>query len=149
MIGLVDEGVHHPEFDKLDVSGLKIIGLYPSLHSTPSGSWVQESSCGVQARGPRTRQGIKIIGTLLGGVIGQIKGGQVNRLVVGQLSVGKNFLNQNLPHVVVGLHGHIVLDMGGCQGRVPKKQRVNIVPTKVGSVVTVGKAISQAMFRVT
>ena len=129
MIGLVDEGVHHPEFNKLDVSGFKIIRLHAPLHSTPSRGRVQEATRGVDACGQGTRKGIKIVRTLLGGVIGQIEGGQVDRLVVGQLSVGKNLLNQNLPHVVVGFHRHIVLDMGGGQGRVPKKERINIVPT--------------------
>ena len=41
MVRLVDEGIHHPKLDKLNVSCLKVVRFHPPLHPPPSGCRVQ------------------------------------------------------------------------------------------------------------
>ena len=73
MGGILNKGIHHPEFQILDICRFKIAGKNLPHHTSPSRLRVVEQAGGVHTARQGTRIGIIVIGTLLSRVICNVK----------------------------------------------------------------------------
>ena len=123
-LGVVDEGVQHPELDVLDVRTLEVRRRQLSHDTAPALLRIGQLALGSQVR-------VQIVGTTLVGVVGQVQHRECRRLSVGTLLIRIQFAFVHLAHVMVRQLVQVTLDMCRRQRRVASgKERVNRKPVE-------------------
>ena len=133
----VDEGVHEPELDVLDIGSLEVIGVQLAHHAAPPLLRIAQRTVEVDIGG-------QVVGTALLGIEGQVEHGQgIGGTVVGGLvAVGIELADVDAAHVVVGQHGEVALDVAGGQtGGAVGEQRVDVIPRQQGAVEAAGDGV--------
>ena len=93
-LGVVDEGVEHPELDVLDVGTLKVGGRELAHDTAPALLGTAQLALGGEV-------GVEVVGATLVGVVGEVEHREGRRLAIGTLLIGVELALVDLTHVVV------------------------------------------------
>ena len=139
VVARVDEGVEHPELDVFEVLRLEVGVVHLAHHAAPVLLRGQESAVCVKV-------GVEVVGSSLGGIIGQVQHVQRSGLLVGVLFlVGVEVALEDLADVVVGELVEVALDVGGRERTAAAREDgVDVVPGEASALVATAHVVSQS-----
>jgi len=132
----VDEWVHHPKLDVLDIGRLEIVSIKFSHHASPMSRGVIEQSCGGEVR-------VEVVWSALIGIESEVHDGQHGRCsgVAALVTIGINLTYRHLAHVWIAQLIEVTLDVSGRQAAATAcEQRVDGVPSHLRTVVAGGES---------
>ena len=135
-LGLVEEGVHEPELDILDVGRLEV-GIVHLAHDTaPPFLGIEQPPLFVDI------VGIEVIGATFLRIERKIERLLRGRLTIVNLLVGENFAHAYLAHIGIGELVQIVFQVGGYEvGVLLREHAVDVVPRHQSPVLPVAHVV--------
>ena len=132
----IEERIHEPELNVLDIRCLEIGGLEFAHHTAPVLRGVVEPTVLQEV-------GVEVIRTALIGIVGNVQDGQRGccTAIVALVAVGEQLVGVDLTDVEVRQLVEVALDVAGRQTRrAAREERVDGVPGHLRTVVAAGKA---------
>ena len=145
---VVQEGVHHPELDELDVLLLKVVDGELAHDSAPTAARIFEASVGVQTRRNSVQTlNVVVVRTALSGVKLEVKGVDIARLTRVEGDVGEHLSKRNHALVVVARDGGVVANVLGSDAGSGEERVVDHVPSQASPVVVRGPVVGHGRLR--
>ena len=134
---VLQERVHEPEFDVLDVGGLEVVHVEFPHHSAPSFVWLQQMSVSIERR-------VEVVGSAFVGIVCQVEDAECGGVLVVDAFVGIKFRNGHFPDIGAGELLEVALDVSRCKAAAAScEERVDVVPSKQCTVVTVANIVRE------